>query len=156
MDTTEAMALSRSFTPAGDSCYRALSFTASSITGAVSRIRKRVCRFAQPMSFTQFDLDDISVAVGEAATNALKYGCNPDHAFIGVRIEDRVDSLKISISDAGPGFNPATVCPPKAGELRECGRGIMCMRALMDDVRFTSLHPGMQVDLVKRVRHERQ
>ncbi len=155
MSTTEAMAISHSFAPVGELCRRAVAFSAPSKPGTVSHIRRRVRRFARSMNFTQIDLDDISIAVGEAATNALRHGYDPDHAFIGIRIEDRVNSLRVSISDSGPGFDPASVCPPCPGELREGGRGIMCMRALMDDVQFTNLNPGTQVDMLKFVADER-
>ena len=67
-------------------------------------------------------------------------------------MENRAGTLTVSISDSGPGFDPSTVCPPCEGDLCECGRGIMCMRGLMDEVVFHALQPGTRVEMVKYVR----
>jgi serine/threonine-protein kinase RsbW len=124
-------------------------FEAPSRPSAVAGIRERVRRFARRMPFTLDELDDIRVAVGEACTNAVKHGHNPLHPRINIRLERHPDALRVFVTDHGPGFDPATVCPPRAQELCEFGRGIVCMRGLMDEVVFHRLDPGMRVELVK-------
>ena len=155
MDTTGAMTLSDSNVAARLDGQQAIEFNAPSRAGAVSRIRARVRRFARSISFTPDDLDDICIAVGEASTNALKHGHSSNQPTIGVRMEKSETALKVFISDAGPGFDPSKVCPPCDGDLCECGRGIMCMRALMDEVHFEALNPGTRVELVKYARANR-
>lgn len=156
MDTTKAMRLSDSAAPARTACEHVTEFEMPSTPGSVSRIRARVHKFARSMGFTSECLDDICIAVGEASTNALKHGYNLSHPLIGVRMESCAGTLKVFITDAGPGFDPSAVCPPCEGDLCECGRGLMCMRVLMDEVYFHALNPGTQVEMVKHVRAERQ
>ncbi len=129
----------------------AVDFEAPNMPSAISVIRARVLDFAEALPFTQNELDDIRLAVGEACTNAIKYAQNPFRASIAVSMKRTVDTLYVFISDSGPGFDPDNICPPRKGDLRECGRGIMCMRALMDKVAFHQLHPGTRVELVKRI-----
>jgi serine/threonine-protein kinase RsbW len=135
---------------------REVEFEMPSRPSRVWHIRDRVRKFARSVPFTPDQIDDICIAVGEAATNAVKHGRNPFYPRIQVRIERQADALRVFVTDKGPGFDPCDICPPKAGDLCECGRGIMCMRSLMDEVVFHRLDPGMCVELVKRVTLARQ
>ena len=112
-------------------------------------IRQWVVDFASTMPFCQDDLDDIALAVGEASTNAYKYGNSGAGCTIKIRLEGRNDSLYTRISDSGCGFDPSAVCPPGDGELCEGGRGILFMRAAMDDVRISCCSLGTQVEMIK-------
>ena len=116
----------------------------------ISHIRARVAEFARSMPFTQDDIEDIKLAVGEAGTNALRHGVNPEWCKVFVRSERHDDSIKILVADKGCGFNPDAMCPPESGELKLSGRGIMFMRAVMDKVTFHFDDPGTCVELVKR------
>jgi serine/threonine-protein kinase RsbW len=152
MDAAEAMRLAN--TPASTRARpsRVLEFESRSRPSAISRIRARVRRLASALPFTLEELDDICIAVGEACTNAVKHGHNPFNPVMRVRMEISSDALWVFVSDSGPGFDPASACPPCDGDLCECGRGIMCMRGLMDEVAFRSLRPGTRVELVKYVK----
>ena len=116
----------------------------------IAYIRSRVEQFACSMSFTPDQIEDIKLAVGEASANALRHGANPKWCRIGVKMERRRDGIKVSILDKGCGFDPDEVCPPSVGSLIEGGRGIMFMRALMDEVNFCFSNPGTCVELLKR------
>jgi len=141
MDTTGAMGAPRT-----------AQFTVASHPRNVSNIRQRVGKFARSVAFTADQLDDIGIAVGEASTNAVKHGRNGSgRSRIRVKLESSGDVLRVFISDDGPGFDPENICPPGVDDLRECGRGIFCMRSLMDEVHFHPLKPGMCVELVKRI-----
>lgn len=153
MDTTGAMALPEAANNTVARTRETLEFKVPSVPRMISAIRRRVHKFAHSMAFTPDQLDDISIAVGEAATNAVKHGCNPlGPSVVKVRLEKSDDALRVFICDTGPGFDPSTICPPCAGDLCECGRGIMCMSSLMDEVRFRSLSPGTCVEMMKWVR----
>lgn len=72
-----------------------------------------------------------------------------------IRIQVRVTSqeMEIVIRDEGSGFDPAKLPDPTDPENldRPCGRGVMLMRAFMDDVRYNAT--GNEVTLVrKRIR----
>ncbi len=118
----------------------------------ISHIRSRVADFAEMMSFIPEDIEDIKLAVGEASANALRHGSNPDWRMVGVKVRRLDDGISICIRDMGKGFNPDSVCAPEAGVLAEGGRGIMFMRALMDEVNFRFHNPGTEVELIKRFR----
>lgn len=153
MDSTGAMALPDAADTSIARTHEVLEFSVPSRPRLVSAIRYRVRKFARSMPFTPDQLDDISIAIGEAGANAVKYGSDPlgQHA-IKVRAERSTGALRILISDSGPGFDPSKVCAPGIGDLCECGRGIMCMCSLMDEVVFHPLSPGTCVEMVKQVR----
>ena len=152
MDTTGAMALPEAANNSIARTCETMEFKVPSRPRMISTIRRRVRQFAHSMPFTSDQLDDISIAVGEAATNAVKYGRSPlGQNTVGIKAERRAGVLRIFIYDSGPGFDPSKVCPPGIGDLCECGRGILCMSSLMDEVIFHSLSPGTCVELVKRV-----
>ena len=115
----------------------------------ISHIRARVADFACSMPFTNDDIEDIKLAVGEAGTNALRHGINPDWCKVHVRTERDHNGIRIFVSDQGCGFDPEAVCPPELGDLSQNGRGIMFMRALMDEVKFHFGTPGTCVELAK-------
>lgn len=152
MDSTEAMRLTDTGVAARARTRDVVEFDSPSRADAISRIRARVRDFARSMPFTTDDLDDICIAVGEAATNAVKHGHNPASPRICIRMERSPNALRVLISDTGHGFDPSKVCPPGIEDLCECGRGIMCMCALMDEVRFQPMEPGTRVELVKYAR----
>ena len=72
-----------------------------------------------------------------------------------IRVQTRITSeeFEVTIRDEGDGFDPASLPDPTDPENldRPCGRGVMLMRAFMDDVRYNAT--GNEVTLVrKRVR----
>ncbi|MBS3733951.1 MAG: ATP-binding protein [Phycisphaerae bacterium] len=92
----------------------------------------------------------IRLAVEEALNNAIKHGnaMDPDkRVTICYEVDERC--TEVTVIDEGRGFDPKRIPDPTADENIEkpCGRGIMLMRAYMDDVQF--LGGGNQVRLVK-------
>ena len=81
----------------------------------------------------------IKLAMEEAINNAIRHGncCDPAKR-VTVRVELDNDKITISVADEGPGFNPGKVPDPTADENLEkpSGRGIMLMKAYMDDVHY--------------------
>ena len=95
----------------------------------------------------------IRLALEEALINAIKHGnrSDPDKK-VRVCAEVGEDLTAITVADEGEGFNPDSVPDPTADENLEkpCGRGIMLMRAYMDEVRFNDR--GNEVRMIKRKR----
>jgi serine/threonine-protein kinase RsbW len=151
MDTTSALTITGTAGSAPPQVLRVVEFETPSRPSRVWHVRDRVRRFARSMPFTPDQLDDICIAVGEAATNSIKHGRSPLYPRIHVRIQRHADALRVFVTDKGRGFNACDVYPPGPGDLCECGRGILCMRSLMDEVVFHRLDPGMCVELVKQV-----
>jgi len=93
----------------------------------------------------------IKLAVEEALNNAVKHG-NGFDASKTINLSFRVDGGEavVTITDEGEGFDPRSLADPTAEEnlQKPTGRGIMLMRAYMDEVRFNE--KGNQVRLVKK------
>ncbi len=96
------------------------------------------------------------VGLMEAISNAMLYGCEGDPART-VRVELRIRTWEIRarVSDEGRGFDPDSVPDPRLPEnvVKPEGRGILLMRALLDEVRFNAA--GNAVTLVLRARSAR-
>lgn len=131
-------------------------FEVPSLPEMVSGVRSRVAEIASSMPFSSDEIEDIRIAVGEAATNALKHGSDSDACRMVIEVEKEQDGIKISVSDRGCGFDLEAVQNlESSGSLAERGRGIALMTALMDKVKFHFGSPGTRVVLQKRFSHSR-
>lgn len=114
-------------------------------------IRDRVCQLAREMPFSEEDTADIRLAVGEAASNAVKYGSpEGERSLVRVVCTRRHDAFTVQITDQGEGFDLDSKSCKSACSLEERGRGILFMRMLMDEVRF-SFDLGTTVSLTKKL-----
>jgi serine/threonine-protein kinase RsbW len=98
---------------------------------------------------------NISLAVREAATNALVHGNGKDSSkLVHVTFGIEEGSFAIEIEDEGGGFDPSQVADPRdpSNVARTSGRGIFLMRSFMDSVTFQKRNgDGMQVRLIKNL-----
>ena len=131
--------------------WQHLCFTIPARTCLVKHIRMRVSEMLESLSPAGPLLDAVNLAVGEAASNAVRHGCREDERK-KVRVQSATDgyTLVIEISDPGPGFNPDQIPSPELGELHEGGMGIYFMRLTMDEVTY-SFDAGTTVRLVKHL-----
>lgn len=127
-----------------------LEFEVPSSSEKVYDMRTRVAEFASRMPFTADDIDDIKLAVGEAGANALRHGISPTCCRVGIRAERLNDAIRIFVIDKGCGFDPKSVTRPSLTRFTETGRGIMFMRAVMDEVKFHTGPLGTRVEMIKR------
>jgi serine/threonine-protein kinase RsbW len=92
----------------------------------------------------------VKLAFEEAMTNAYRHGnkCNPSKRIF-IRYQVTKDKIEIEVRDEGEGFEPHRVPDPTQPEFidRPHGRGIMLMRAYLDEVEFSQV--GNAVRLVK-------
>ena len=95
------------------------------------------------LGFDEVDAGWIELAVREAVVNAIKHG-NQYLAGKQVDVQFLVgpDALSIYVRDRGMGFDPASLLDPLEPEnlLNPTGRGILWMRAFMDEVEYFA-HP---------------
>ena len=92
----------------------------------------------------------IKLAVEEALINAIKHGNRRDPGkTINVQYDINADKAIIVIADQGAGFDLKAVPDPIADENLEkpSGRGLMLMRAYMDEVRYND--KGNEVYMMK-------
>lgn len=107
-------------------------------------------------------VDDVKLAVTEACANAVRHASGSAEYAVRLGVSD--SECEIEVIDTGPGFKAGTVQPPdatgspddaagatapNAAEF-ESGRGLVLVRALVDDLQFIREHNATRVRLVKR------
>jgi serine/threonine-protein kinase RsbW len=119
---------------------------------SVAAIRSLAAEMARALPFSATDCDDIVMATGEAAANAVRHGrtLGPE-TTIAVRCICDPGFFVLEITDRGDGFDPEGLCAPDARRCREGGLGIFLMRRVMDEVSYTFDARGTTVRLVKRL-----
>jgi serine/threonine-protein kinase RsbW len=118
---------------------------------AVVAAEETVLREVSRLGYGKSSLFAIKLAIEEGLNNAIRHGNRLDpHKTVQLHYEVGRDCVVIEIADQGPGFDPQEVPDPTADENLEkpSGRGIMLMRAYMDEVRYS--RDGRQLRMVKR------
>jgi len=117
---------------------------------AAREVEEALLHRAAGFGYSESAMFAIKLALEEAINNAIKHG-NGFDARKTVEVCFRVDHRKaeVTITDQGRGFDPGAVPDPTRDENLEkpCGRGIMLMKAYMDEVRYND--KGNQVCMVK-------
>jgi serine/threonine-protein kinase RsbW len=113
-------------------------------------VRDRVKKAASFFGFSTVDLDDIEIAVGEAATNAILYGSPSETSRIVITtwFNKTENAFHIEVRDEGHGFDPNIIRNDEDTDSLG-GRGIRLMRVLMDRVLLHYDGHGMSVRLTK-------
>ncbi|MBI5058411.1 ATP-binding protein [candidate division KSB1 bacterium] len=123
-------------------------------TDELERVDTITERIGSEMGFDDGARADLGICVTEAVNNAIVHAHRNDEALIvEVRFTCYADALKVSIRDHGPGFDVDALPDPTAPEnlLKDHGRGVMLIRALMDEVMIHRLADGMLVEMVKKL-----
>jgi serine/threonine-protein kinase RsbW len=131
-----------------------MSFSLSSTMESVSEVEAAADKLAEQAGLDEDERFKLTMAVREAAVNAVLHGNEYDPAKqISVKLENTGSDLVISIADQGKGVDPDTLPDPLAPEnlLRGTGRGIFLIRSFMDEVHFRHLNPGTELTLVKHL-----
>ena len=131
-----------------------LRLTIPSEIGLVDLVHAAVERIAMLSGLEEDEGVNLALAVREAVINAIQHGngSEPDRP---VRIELIVtpEGLRATIRDEGEGFDPSLVADPTAGAnlLATSGRGLLLIRAFVDEVQFNRpAEGGTEIVLVKR------
>jgi serine/threonine-protein kinase RsbW len=97
-------------------------------------------------------LTDIEIALTEACTNVLDHAAEGDEYEVVAGLDD--STCVIDVVDTGRGFDADSLGHAEAEPSAEEGRGIQLIRALVDQVHFTSRpERGMVVHLEKELRY---
>ncbi len=111
-------------------------------------------RFLKRNGVDESAIADIAISVSELVNNALSHGSrwSPDK-WILIVIEREDGTVTISVTDSGSGFDPDDIDDPLADEnlLKETGRGIFIVRALMDSIDIQATSAGTTVTITKAV-----
>ena len=131
-----------------------VTYTLDSSLDSVNKVEQTAEQMARKAGVDEDEIFRISMAVREAAVNAVLHGnaYDPDKRMTA-SFENTGASLVIRITDEGKGLDPATLPDPLAPEnlLRGSGRGIFLIRSFMDEVHFRQLHPGTELTLIKHL-----
>ena len=113
-------------------------------------------KMAELAGFEPDDALNVGLAVREAVINAIKHGNREKPARkveVKLRVKDQ-EEITATVLDQGNGFNPDATPDPTELEnvLMASGRGILMIRAFVDDVQFRYREGrGMEVVLSKRL-----
>ena len=109
----------------------------------VAVARSQVADYSRRQSWDEDDVDALTLAVGEACSNAVNYGGKGyDAAVVSVACTKvSPNRLQIDIKNQGNGFHPDLAKlteMPDAEDFATRGRGFALMQALVDDVQVLS------------------
>jgi len=114
-------------------------------------LREVVRYYARKGGFSENEVNDLAVAVDEAATNVIRhtYHNSPD-GRMALEVCDFADRLEFLIEDSGPKVHPELVRPRPLDEVRPGGLGTYFIKCFTDssgyDEAFTE---GNRLRLVK-------
>lgn len=120
---------------------------------SVDHAEELVMRAARDMGFDEDQQHEIGISLRECMVNAVvhgnRYNARKKVHFSVCHTQER---LEIVIGDEGEGFDAAELPDPLAEEnlLRQSGRGVLMMRAFMDEFHVGPRRPsGTEVRMVK-------
>lgn len=119
----------------------------------VRKVERAAEKIAKSMHFSSEDRDSLAIAITEIVGNAIVHGNKQNREKnVTVEFEYQDDEIAITVQDEGEGFNEKQIANPLEPEnlLKESGRGIFIVRALMDQVDFFSSSTGTRVRIVKK------
>jgi serine/threonine-protein kinase RsbW len=131
-----------------------VSYTLDSTLETVDSAEQTASRIAAEAGFGEDEVIQISMAVREAAVNAVLHGnaYDPDKK-VKLDFERTSRDLVITIRDQGKGLDEAKIPDPLAPEnlLKSSGRGIFLIRSFMDQVQISASQTGTEIKLIKHV-----
>ncbi len=132
--------------------------TLESTIDSVDRAELLVVSIAKKIGFGEDDENSISMAVRESMVNAVAHGNKYNNRkHVRLTIEGHSDKIVVEIADEGEGFDETAVADPLAQEnlLKQSGRGLLLMRAFMDECSHSRREPqGTVVRMVKYFKPE--
>ncbi len=131
-----------------------VSYTLDSTLETVNSAEETAGRLAAEAGFDDEDVMKISMAVREAAVNAVMHGnaYNPSKK-VTLAFERTAGDLVITVRDQGPGLDASKIPDPLAPEnlMKTSGRGIFLIRSFMDVVEIHPSQSGTELKMIKHV-----
>lgn len=120
----------------------------------LEKIEAVTARISEELSFSESDVDDISISITELFNNAIHHG-NQNNVKKKIYVTFNVthDAVRISVKDEGEGFSLQDLKDPLAPEnlLAESGRGIYLVKELMDKVEINTSNSGTEIIIHKNL-----
>ena len=131
-----------------------VSYTLESTLETVNNAEETAGRMAAEAGFGDEEIMKISMAVREAAVNAVLHGNAYDpNKKVTLAFELTPQDLVIIIRDQGTGLEASKIPDPLAPEnlLKTSGRGIFLIRSFMDVVEIHPSKTGTEFRMIKHV-----
>lgn len=120
--------------------------------GSVPVVRRLAGQALRAFGVCDSDVDDVQLAITEACANVIDHAADTD--TYDVKVELAADHCAITVVDKGGGFDAGAV-PARPDDESGSGRGLMLMRALVDNVKFTNEpQAGAVVHMVKALTYD--
>jgi len=120
--------------------------------GSVPVVRRLAGQALRAFGVTEADVADVQLAITEACANVIDHAADTD--TYDVKVELASDRCAITVVDQGGGFDPDAV-PDIFDDEATGGRGLLLMRALVDNIAFTSEpQAGAVVHMVKALTYD--
>ena len=132
-----------------------VSYTLDSTLDTVNSAEETASRMATEAGFDDEEVMKISMAVREAAVNAVLHGNAYDpNKKVTLNFERTPQDLVIVIRDQGKGLDASRIPDPLAPEnlMKTSGRGIFLIRSFMDEVEIHPTQTGTELKMIKHVR----
>ncbi|HEY8667725.1 MAG TPA: ATP-binding protein [Tepidisphaeraceae bacterium] len=117
----------------------------------IAAIRKNVENFCALHGLSEMAVAEVGLCLNEALANIIRHayeGATDKPIAITAEIAD--GELLLSIRDWGNGVDPTLRPPPPYDPLTPGGLGLICLKRLTDDVRYTPQPDGMLLTIRKR------
>ena len=115
-------------------------------------VRTELEEFAHSAGMSLESTHALGLVLNEALANVIRHGYEGATDKLILVTAESVDSrFELSIRDWAKPFDPALVKHKIEGELSPGGLGLVCMKKLMDDVRFERLPDGMLLKMSKKI-----
>lgn len=120
------------------------------------KIRNFVEQSTSGLGVPQETIDDVILAVDEAATNIILHGYKGRPGMIEIEVRKESDTLFLYLQDQAPSFDPRQVLPPDLTlplAVRPLGKmGVHLMKNLVDEIIYEMPSGGgNQLILVKHI-----
>jgi serine/threonine-protein kinase RsbW len=105
---------------------------------ALADARRFVDAHARRAGFSDLSRDEISLAVTEAVSNAVRHGSPAGETdTVELSVDTEGPRLIVTVRDHGGPFTPPLPSLPDPALFAEHGRGLYLMQQLMDEVRYS-------------------
>jgi serine/threonine-protein kinase RsbW len=115
-------------------------------------VRTELEAFAESSGMNVEKVHDVGLVVNEALANVIRHGYDgaTDKPIV-VTAQNIDNRFEVDIRDWAKPFDPAVIKRKYEGELSPGGLGLVCIKKLMDDVRFERLPDGMLLRMTKKI-----
>lgn len=125
-------------------------------TESLKDVRDFFSRAAKPLPISKDLLDQLILAVDEAATNIIKHALKlKTNDEFNIEIEVKNSSILVRLIDYGEPFDPDKIPLPDIEESilkkKRGGLGLYLMRQIMDDVKYFRKNGSNVTELIKYI-----